>query len=290
MDTLQLTDGRDLDYEVTGDPDNPVLLFHHGTPGSLSTPRSTVRAASDSGLRLLSYSRAGSGGSTRHPDRSVADVVPDLVQLLDHLGVERCVTAGWSGGGPHCLAMGALAPDRVTGVLSIAGAAPYDADGLDFLAGMGEDNIEEFTAALAGEAALRELLDPIAPELAHADAAEVVESLSGLLPPVDREKLTGELGEDLAAGMREALRLGYDGWLDDDLAFVKHWGFGVDEITVPTIVLQGDQDLMVPFAHGQWLASHVPGADARLLIGEGHLSLVDAASQAFGDLRATLSR
>lgn len=290
MQTLQLSDGRALDYAVEGEAEDPVLLFHHGTPGSGIVQRTLSRAAIDSRLRIAFYSRAGAGGSSRLPGRSVADVVPDLVELLDHLGVERCATAGWSGGGPHCLALGALVPDRVTGVLCVAGVAPYDAEGLDFLAGMGEDNVEEFTAAVAGEEALREVLDPAVPRLRDADAQGLLESMSGLLPAVDRAQLTDVFGEDMSASFREAVRLGHDGWVDDDLAFVKDWGFDVGDIAVPTTVIQGAQDLMVPFSHGEWLASHIPGAVAHLLPGEGHLSVTSALPQAFTALRATLPR
>lgn len=290
MQTLQLSDGRALDYAVEGAPEDPVLLFHHGTPGSGIVQRTLSRAAIDSRLRIVFYSRAGAGGSSRLPGRSVADVVPDLVELLDHLGAERCVTAGWSGGGPHCLAMGALAPDRVASVLSVAGVAPYDADGLDFLAGMGEENVEEFTAALAGEAALRELLGPAVPGLRATDAEGLLDNMSGLLPAVDRAQLDDVFGEDVAASFREAVRLGYDGWVDDDLAFVKPWGFDVDEIAVPTTVLQGAQDLMVPFSHGEWLAANIPAVTAHLLPGEGHLSVTSALPQAFTALRAALPR
>lgn len=274
MDSLLLPDGRSLDYVLADNDGDPVLLFHHGTPGSAVPFRAVETAARRQGLRLLSYSRAGAGGSTRNRGRSVADVVPDLTTLLEHLGVERCVTAGWSGGGPHALAMGALAPTVTAGVLCIAGVAPPDAAGLDLTAGMGEDNVEEFGAARQGEATLRPLLEAQAPQLREADAAGLVSAMSGLLPEVDRVALTDEFGEDLAANASEALRGGVDGWLDDDLAFVKPWGFDPAEMSVPTFVWQGDADLMVPFAHGQWLAANIPGAGAHLLPGEGHLSVV----------------
>lgn len=219
----------------------------------------------------------------------MADVVPDLVAVLDHLGADVCVTAGWSGGGPHALATGALLPGRVAGVLSIAGVAPYGGEGLDFLAGMGEANLEEFGEALEGEAAHRPTLEAEALELGDTDAAGLIAGMGTLLPPVDREHLTDEFGADLAANFKEGLRTGVDGWLDDDLAFTRPWGFDLSSITVPVAIWQGSEDLMVPFAHGQWLAEHIPGARAHLVQGEGHLSItVGALDEMLAELKATL--
>jgi pimeloyl-ACP methyl ester carboxylesterase len=287
MTSITLTDGRSLDITDAGG-DGPVLLFHHGTPGSGSPMRALSRAAEQHGLRMVTYSRAGYGGSTRRPGRSVADVVPDVVAVLDHLGVDRCVSAGWSGGGPHVLALGALAPDRVAGVLSIAGVAPYDAEGLDFMAGMGEGNVVEFGDALAGEEVLRPLLAGEAEQLVGADAAGVIAGMSSVLPPIDIEHLTDEFGADLAANMSEGLRVGVDGWLDDDLAFTRPWGFDLASITVPVAVWQGSEDLMVPFAHGQWLVERIPGVTAHLEQGEGHLSIgIGALDRMFDELVAS---
>jgi pimeloyl-ACP methyl ester carboxylesterase len=202
----------------------------------------------------------------------VADVVGDTAEVLAALGIEECLVAGWSGGGPHALACAA----RLRGVraaLVIAGVAPYRADGLDFLAGMGDDNVAEFGAALEGDDALHAFLAPLYPQLKDVTPEGIIESLRSLLPDIDRAVLTDEFGEDLAAGVREGLRVGVDGWFDDDMAFVRRWGFGLDEVRVPTGLWQGDVDLMVPFAHGEWLAAHVPEVSAHLLAGEGHLSI-----------------
>jgi pimeloyl-ACP methyl ester carboxylesterase len=113
--------------------------------------------------------------------------------------------------------------------------------------------------------------------------------MSSLLPDVDRALLTDEFGEALSANIREGLRTGVDGWLDDDLAFTRPWGFDLGAITVPVQLWQGTEDLMVPFAHGRWLADHVAGVDAHLLEGEGHLSVgVGAVDQMFEALAGTL--
>jgi pimeloyl-ACP methyl ester carboxylesterase len=199
-------------------------------------------------------------------------VADDTAAVLAALGADRCLVAGSSGGGPHALACGARL-GQAAGVLVIAGVAPYDATGLDWMAGMGADNIAEFSAALGGEAELRSYLQGVREQLTEITADEVTAALETLLSDVDRAALTGEYAEDLAAGFREAVRMGVAGWLDDDLAFMRPWGFSLAEISVPVMIWQGSDDLMVPFAHGQWLAGQLPAASAHLEDGEGHISI-----------------
>jgi pimeloyl-ACP methyl ester carboxylesterase len=271
-DQVQLPDGRRLDVRISGPDDGTPLVFHHGTPGARTTVRLLERAAHERGLRLVAASRPGYGGSSRHEGRRVVDVVPDTQAVLRAMGAQRCLVAGWSGGGPHALACAARLPG-VAATLVIAGVAPREAVGLDWLAGMGQGNVDEFGAAEQGRGALRVFLDRERDELKSASAAQIVRALESLLPEVDRAVLTDEFGEDLAASLREGLREGVDGWLDDDLAFLSHWGFEVAEIEGATAIWQGSEDLMVPFAHGRWLSSRVPGASVHLLEGEGHLSI-----------------
>jgi pimeloyl-ACP methyl ester carboxylesterase len=272
LDQLQLPDGRRLDILVSGPADGLALLFHHGTPGATTPVRALERAAHQRGLRLVTTSRPGYGDSTRQPGRTVADVVADATSVLASIGAERCLVAGWSGGGPHALACGARL-DAASAVLVIAGVAPHDADGLDFLAGMGQENLTEFRAALGGEQRLRPYLVEARNHLKDVTVAGIISTFNTLLPDVDLAVLTDEFGEDMVASFREALRTGVDGWLDDDLAFTKPWGFDLADISIPTILWQGSEDLMVPFAHGQWLSSRIPGACVHLETGEGHLSI-----------------
>jgi pimeloyl-ACP methyl ester carboxylesterase len=272
FEQVQLPDGRHLDVRVSGPADGLPLVFHHGTPGAATPIHALERAVHARGLRLVTTSRPGYGHSTRQPGRTVVDVVADTEAVLAALDADRCVTMGWSGGGPHTLACGARL-GAAAAVLVVAGVAPYEADGLDWMAGMGEDNVVEFSAALQGEDPLRSLLTQQGEVLRNIRAGDIVASMESLLPDVDRAALTGEFGEDMAASFREAVRVGVDGWLDDDLAFAKPWGFSLTEISVPTMIWQGSADLMVPFAHGQWLASRLPAASAHLEDGEGHLSV-----------------
>jgi pimeloyl-ACP methyl ester carboxylesterase len=266
---VPLPDGRSLEVEVSGPEEGPVLLWHHGTPGSAHQSAHIARDAHARGLRLVTYSRAGAGRSTRNPGRSVADVASDMMAALDHLGVERCISGGGSGGGPHTLATGTLLSDRVAAVVCVCGVRPF---GEGFLDGMGQDNLDEFGLALEGEAALRPYLEAHQAALRDAQADQVVAQLTSLLPPPDLAVLNGEVGEDIAAGMREGVEV-IDGWLDDDLAFVKDWGFDPSEVAVPTSLWQGTADLMVPCAHAEHLAALMPQATLHLEEGEGHLSI-----------------
>jgi len=265
-------DGRTLRVHEAGAADGPLVLVHQGTPmsGLLFEPHAIDAARR--GVRLVAYDRPGYGGSTPAPGRSVADSVEDVRAIADALGAERLVVGGISGGGPHALACAALLPDRVAAVASLASVAPIDAEGLDWLAGMGELNLDEFAAARQGRAALEAYLEPQA--RATVTAEGLLEGLRSLLSDVDAAVLTGDLGDYLAASMREATQQGVAGWRDDDLAFDKPWGFSVEDIRVPVLLWHGEHDRFVPLTHGQWLAARIPDADARLSAEDGHLTLM----------------
>lgn len=250
------------------------LLFHHGTPGSGALNERLVDAAADRGLRWVAPTRPGYGRSPRRPGRTVADCAADAEAILDALGAPQALVVGWSGGGPHALACGALLPERVAGVAIVAGVAPADTEGLDWTAGMGPENIAEFAAARAGSEDLTAFLDEARAMLASIEAEGLADAFGGLAPEVDRAVVDGAFAVWIAEMFRDALRPGIGGWLDDDLSFVRPWGFVPERLGVPAAIWQGDADTMVPLAHGRWLADAIATATLRLEPGEGHLSLV----------------
>jgi pimeloyl-ACP methyl ester carboxylesterase len=271
---IDLPDGRALAVTEAGDPAGAPVVFHHGTPSAGLLYARWARDAREHGVRLIGFDRAGYGGSDRRAGRTVADVAADVDALAQALGCERYGTWGVSGGGPHALACAALS-ERCAAAATFAGVGPYGAPDLDFMAGMGEDNVEEFGAALRGEDALRPLLEAFAAAVRSTTAEQLAEQMQTLLSPVDVAALTGAYAEYLLESFQAGLRPGVDGWLDDDLAFTRPWGFDVAGIAVPVQLWQGDQDLMVPHAHGDWLAARIPGVQARMTPGEGHLTVVD---------------
>jgi pimeloyl-ACP methyl ester carboxylesterase len=283
--TVPLPDDRAIEVVVQGAEDGSLLIFHHGSPGSAQPFEPWHAAAADRGIEIAFPSRAGFGGSTRQEGRTVASAAADAAALADHLGRETFLTAGWSGGGPHALACAALLPGRVRAAASVAGVAPYDAEGLDWTGGMGEDNQFEYPLAARDPAALLEWMESQTEPMSRIEPDEWVRRLDSLMSDVDARSVTGSFGEYLAGSYRGAFRDGAWGWYDDDLAFVGDWGFDVADVRVPVSVWQGREDRFVPITHGEWLAAHIPGARAHLRPEHGHLSLgVGAFGEILDDL------
>ena len=172
--------------------------------------------------RYVSYSRPGYGGSSRRPDRAVADCAADTAAILAHLGAERCCTVGASGEAP---CPGLCRPaGRPSAGLRHRGGVGLRCWGLDFLEGMGGENHDEFGAALAGPAELQAYLEQEAQAFAGVTGEQVAAALGDLVSAVDVAALTGDFAAYVAASFRQALANGIWGWFDDDLAFTRIWG------------------------------------------------------------------
>ncbi len=248
-------------------------MVHEGTPVGLVVNSRLGAAAAERGLRVVQVARPGYVQSTARPGRRVADIAADVAAVLDDLGSDTFVSIGFSGGGPHSIACAALLPGRCLAAASVARVAPYGVDGLDFLAGMGPENVEEFSLTIEGAEALTSFLEKEAVALRGITGEQIVGALAGLISGADAAVLTGDFADSLAAGLRSAVSNGIAGWRDDDLAFAADWGFWPDARAAPIAIWQGDQDNMVPFGHGQWLAAHIPGARVHLQPGAGHLTM-----------------
>ncbi len=268
-------DGRTLHLHEAGDRRGRPVFAINGTPSSGLIYHRHADDAQQRGIRLVSYDRPGYGESDSRGDRTVADAVGDVAAIADELDLGRFAVWGVSGGGPHALACAALLPDRVIAAACLAGPAPWDADGLDWTAGMGQDNLDEFGAAVQGRLALEPYLRRQAAQLAEASVDDLRAAWASLLTPLDAEVATGELAEFLLDSTGRGLRPGVEGWIDDDLAFVRDWGFDIGDIRVPVLLWHGEQDRFVPVAHGHWLAARIPGADVRITADDGHLTLIE---------------
>jgi len=266
--------GRALRVVEGGDPAGVPVVVHHGTPGSALLYAPDEADAVERGVRLISYERPGYGGSGPQRGRNVADAAADVAAIADTRGFERFGTYGASGGGAHVLACAALLPERVVGAVAIASVAPFDAEGLDWLAGAGQSNVDEIAAAKEGREALERFTTKERDEMIAADPGVMVDAIRSLVSPPDAAALSGKLGEHMLRSIREAISRSVEGWIDDDFALLAPWGFELDAIRVPVLLWHGEQDLFVPIAHGRWLAERIPGVDARFEPDHGHVSLV----------------
>lgn len=256
-------DGRRVHWYDGGPEDASLVLFwHHGTPNIGQPPGPLMAPVTARGWRWISLDRPGYGSSDRREGRCVADVVEDVADVAAALGVPRFAVVGHSGGGPHALACAAvLGPERVRAAVSIAGLAPFRAAGLDWYGGMAPGGRAELEAAGLGPAALS----------VHLDGAEWDPET---FIPGDHAALAGEWGW-FGSVVDAALALGPEGMIDEDLAYVRDWGFSLDRAgAVPVLIAHGLDDRVVPASHGRWLEAAIPGAEGRFLEDSGHISVL----------------
>jgi pimeloyl-ACP methyl ester carboxylesterase len=272
---VQLGDGRVLHAYDSG-PDAAarlVLVWHHGSPQTGAPLEPVMAAAAARGIRVLSYGRPSYGGSSPNPGRDVASSAADVAAVVDAFGVDRFAAMGASGGGPHALAGAALLPGRVTGVVSIAGIAPYT-DAFDWFDGMRSPG--GLRAARQGREARERF-------------AETEEFDPEQFLPADFAALEGEwasLGADV--GRSEAF--GPGGLIDDDVAFTKPWGFDLGNVEAPVLLVQGEGDRVVPRRHASWMLSRLPNAQLWVRLDDGHVSVLSTVPDAMDWLLANEGR
>jgi pimeloyl-ACP methyl ester carboxylesterase len=271
---LELSDGRTLHTYDTGTDDAAgrlTVFWHHGTPNIGVPPEPLFAAAAQLGIRWVSYDRPGYGGSTPYPGRDVASAAAYVSSIANALGIDQFAVMGHSGGGSHALACGALLPERVLGVVSVAGLAPFGAEGLDWFAGMAPSGVASLRAAAEGRAAK---------ERYEASAGE---QDPGFIP-ADWAALSGAwswLGDVVGP----AVEAGPGGLIDDDLAYVAPWGADPAQVIAPTLLLHGGRDRVVPSSHSEWLARRCPPAELRLCPDDGHISVLNSSAAAMDWIR-----
>ena len=275
---LDLTDGRRLHVYDTGADGAAaalVVFWHHGTPNIGAPPEPLFPAAARLGIRWVSYDRPAYGGSTPNRGRNVASAAADVARIADELGIEQFAVMGHSGGGPHALACAALLPERVLGAVCVSGLAPFDAEGLEWFAGMAPAGAAELHAASAGHAALESYF-------------ATTEFDPEQFTPADHAALAGPWSW-LGAVAGQAIKGGTGGMVDDNLAYVAPWGFDPGRASRPVLFVHGGQDRIVPSAHAEWLARHVRSSELWLRPDDGHVSVLSSGEAALEWLRAKRS-
>lgn len=263
--------GRHVGFAVWGDSDakGPAIVHCHGTPGGRLVP---YQGLDHSGRRHVSLDRPGFGLSDPQPSRTVGDHAADVERVLDHLGIDRFSAFGWSGGGPHALALGALLPDRAARVAVLGCPAPDDDPTFDITAGMPEINLE--SRRMLKENPEDDRRDT---EKAVAAFGEDPESFLGqidaILDPVDVAAARAmNVRPQMIAQLRDAFQNGAEGWFEDDLVTVRPWGFAPEDVRTEVWLWHGERDRLVPISHGRRLAGRLPRCTGLFLPDDGHVS------------------
>lgn len=268
--TVAMPDGHELLVREWGPSSGDPVIAHHGTPSCRLDRPGDEAEDGPTGVRLITFDRPGYGGSTSRPARDVAAAADDVTAIADALGLDAFAVFGVSGGGPHALACGALLGERVTRVAVSGCIGPADDPELDWFRGMHPLSVPEFRAAMDGRAALEPLVQPYVEALRDDPHAASDAWLDGL-PEPDRRILLDPARRELdAVAELEANRQAGAGWIDDDLALLRPWGFELEAIAVPVRLWQGDVDVLVPPGHSRRLAARIPAAELVLVPGAGH--------------------
>jgi pimeloyl-ACP methyl ester carboxylesterase len=243
------------------------------------------------GIRLIAYDRAGYGGSTRRQGRKVVDAAADVEDIAESLGLQDISVVGRSGGGPHALACAArLAGNEPSGVRVRSAAvlvslAPPDAPELDWFAGMTESNVREYRNAIDNRDMLRSSLVQNADAI-RAEPTALLTNLDDEMPQADRHVVADAgIRRMLHQNFTSAIQNNADGWIDDALAFTMPWGFEPAEITVPTLLWHGENDVFSPVDHFTWLAGQIEHATVVLEPWVAHFAAVPVLPKVLGWLR-----
>jgi pimeloyl-ACP methyl ester carboxylesterase len=277
--TIALADGRTVGFADYGIPDATAVLWCHGGPGSRLEPAYLRRAAGGAGLRIIGIDRPGYGLSTPQPGRTIAGWVPEALAVADHLGIGRFAAVGTSTGGAFALALAALAPERVLGV--VACCSMTDMRWAEGRATMSRPHVLAVWEAPDRAAALAAAAD------AHGeDGSRMRGDIGTVLAPSDLALFRDpEWMKAANAGFPAMFAHGLEGYTDDRLADGAGWvTFDVNSIRCPVTVLHGGSDRMVDVIHAHHTAEVVPQAKLVVFEDDGHFSIVTKVVPAISNL------
>ncbi|RMI14826.1 alpha/beta hydrolase [Sinorhizobium meliloti] len=256
---VQMGEGKTVRAYEVGPPDMPLVVGIHGTPDTGLMHVVDYIASGAIFCRLVTFDRQGYGGSTPQPGRKVADVVPIVRSILDHLGADSAAAYGHSGGGMLALATAALLPERITKVACVAGNGPnFGPGGFDYTQGASPRSREEIVDARKGSPASRDFYRRIAGKLASPEVEAQVRPendlrVATLLKPL-RDRIEQQLALPPSPFSEE------DAYVDDAQSWVSPWGCELGSITVPTRLFCGLADLMASPFHSEWMQRQIPNA------------------------------
>lgn len=269
--TMTLTDGRTLGYDIIGDPAGRSVFFFHGTPGSRLCLVADEWPAKIPGVKLIMTDRPGYGLSTPKPDRTLLGWAHDVAQLADHLGIDTFDVSGGSGGGPHALACAYRLPERVN--KAVVTCCPSPANFKGATDGMSRGNRSGIFFGRYMPWLLRPVMRSYVKKFFKDPEAFLAAGLKEL-PAPDQESLKDpEVRAAIIRDIREAYRQGGDAQrIDGAVAMTsREWGFSLRDIKVPVFAWHGEDDVLVTKNMARHLEQEIPNCTLRMVPNAGHL-------------------
>lgn len=264
--TVTLTDGRRLAWYEFGDPSGVPCVYTSGTPASALEGEIYDPPARTAGVRWISVEKPGYGDSDHDSQRSLIRYGSDIAELLDHLDLDRVVTVGESGGGPHALALAYGLPHRLHAAFVIAGLGPAHEPSVRD--GMKRYNRGLITLAQRAPWLLRLQMRLLARQV-RTRPGQFSDAMRRRLPEADQRAwpLFSHVVEPAARG---ALHDGGRAAAQELVMFARPWGFDLAAINTPVHIWHGTADVNVPVAIAHAVHAAVPGAQAHIVEDEGH--------------------
>lgn len=270
---IELKDGRSLGYAEFGNLNGIPLIHFHGHPGSRLEGKLFRDIPEKLGFHVVCVDRPGIGLSDYKPNRMLLDWPDDILELSDHLGFDKFIVEGISGGGPYSLVCAYKIPERLYSCGVIAGIGPMtmNKEGM-----MRSNRIGAFLARwfpfilkFMYKSEMKALNDP-------EKARKLMSNLSEKLPEPDKQIIQDPAVLDIfLEEIKEAFRSGIDGIMRDEKIYAKPWGFNLEEISpeLPVFIWQGDLDVNVPVSMGREMSKLIPNCNGYFFPNEAHISV-----------------
>ncbi len=265
---LVMADGRVIGFREYGAADGLPILCFHGTPGSRFMFAIADDFARDNGLRLIAPERAGFGLSSYAKARPLLGSAAEIAALCDALGLRRVAVAGVSGGAPFAVAFAAARPERVSAMALVSPVGPFA--GPESPKRIGPAHRLTFRV-LPGVPLLYRVLFTFG----RMGFLFVPDAMAALImsrsAPSDWRILSEKrIRKNLMRGLREGVRPGVGGAVEELRCFSRPWNLPFENIAAPTILWQGLSDRNVPVSAALRLGELIPGCDVRPIEGAGH--------------------
>jgi pimeloyl-ACP methyl ester carboxylesterase len=284
---VDLRSGRRIGFAEFGPAHGHPIIWFHGTPGARrQIPPSAHAAVEDLDLRIISIERPGIGLSTSHQYDAIVDIVDDVEEVIDALGLDEFGVVGLSGGGPYALALGAKLRHRVYGVAVLGGVVPTvgpEACEAGPVLGLARRFQPLMPGVVAvGGVGLWAMLKVTGP------AQNVLyKAFSRVMPAGDQEVFASEGMKEMFIGdLQNGGRRQFRAALHDATLFGRDWGFLIADVKVPVRWWHGDADPIVPLAAAEVASGYLRDVEFYVRPGESHLGGFAAAHEILDTLAA----